>query len=670
MGQKGKLVRFLAAYGVIGIAVILIYYPGLNGPFVFDDIPNITNNPAIQISSFSLSSLYSAAITSPSSVLGRPLAGLSFAIDYLIVGNLSSAFVFKLTNLVIHLINTALVYWFVFLLTQLAREKHPTLAKGRWPPFLATALWALHPLQLTSVLYVVQRMTSLSALFLLLGMIMIVYGRQYLHEQKPFGMSLMVAGWIIGLVLGMGSKETSALILLYIPIIEYLFFSRADFHSPTGVHLRTFYGLAIVLPLLLMLGWFLTHAQFLLQAYNIRDFDMTERLLTEPRILWFYLYLLFIPNISEFSLYHDDILVSTGLFTPWTTFPAIFGLMALVLAAFLWRKKYPVFSFAVLWFIAGHCLESTFLPLELAHEHRNYLPVLGPVVGVAYALDVSFRNRNRIYLVLGTAIVIALAAVTFLRSETWATEESLITTMARTHPLSARSQAMLAELYADRKNDLIQAQRYYEIAAKLEPNEIGHVIRMLINAARISTRWNANRGEKSDPTTQRPFNSVVIPTQVRDQLKENLSNKPLTPTTRLTLDELASCIAEIPFECRDLYPNAVEWYRWALGNPNIPRDLHKAISIYLFRISTAQRDYSVALTAAINARSYDPADISFILMEADARIALHQFDQAEDILLRADRNSIPLPPDTLNDINILLTKIRTMRANSNARRLN
>ena len=273
----------LGAYGIIAIAVTYVYTPGLRGPFVFDDIPNITQNPAIQISSLSPSSLYAAAVSSPSSALGRPLATLSFAINYLIAGDPTNTFAFKFVNLAIHLINTVLVYWFVLLLLRKIAETRPTREQAPWLPLLIAVMWALHPLNLTSVLYVVQRMTSLSALFVLLGMIIFLYGRQRVQERKEHGIALMVGGWLTGMIFGTAAKETAVLMLLYIPLTEYIFFPRSDFRNPAARALYAFYGIAIILPLLIISAWVLAHPRFIVESYEIRNFDMTERLLTRVR---------------------------------------------------------------------------------------------------------------------------------------------------------------------------------------------------------------------------------------------------------------------------------------------------------------------------------------------------------------------------------------------------
>jgi hypothetical protein len=121
----------------------------------------------------------------------------------------------------------------------------------------------------------------------------------------------------------------------------------------------------------------LGHAQWLWAGYDLRPFSLVERLMSEGRILWFYLGLMVAPRMAAFGLYHDDIAVSTGLFSPWTTLPALLGLAGLAWLAWRVRKSAPLAAFGIAWFLIGHSLESTVLPLELAHEHRNYLPLLG-----------------------------------------------------------------------------------------------------------------------------------------------------------------------------------------------------------------------------------------------------------------------------------------------------
>ena len=174
--MKTVSTRRLALAGLLAL-VMLAYLPGLRGPFVFDDYPNIVNNPTVAVTTLTAQNLYTAASSNTSGPLGRPLAALSFALDHYRAGGFYPL-AFKLTNLAIHLLNVLLVY---ALVGRVARRLGA--GEGSAAVALFTALlWGLHPLQLTSVLYVVQRMTSLSALWVLAGGWLWLVGRQRLAE--------------------------------------------------------------------------------------------------------------------------------------------------------------------------------------------------------------------------------------------------------------------------------------------------------------------------------------------------------------------------------------------------------------------------------------------------------------------------------------------------------
>jgi hypothetical protein len=121
-------------------------------------------------------------------------------LNHYVAGGFADTLVYKTTNLVIHLVNAILIYWLSFLLLeQLSKKKLSIPDRMRsWLPGLIAGAWALHPLLLTSVLYVVQRMTSLSALFVLAGLITFVYGRQRVQESGRHGYLLMTLGLVGG----------------------------------------------------------------------------------------------------------------------------------------------------------------------------------------------------------------------------------------------------------------------------------------------------------------------------------------------------------------------------------------------------------------------------------------------------------------------------------------
>ena len=169
----------------------------------------------------------------------------SFALNYYFAGKQLSERSFKTVNLVIHIINAVLV---AFLIALLARRRSAlpssdTPSQGTiirfWLPVLVALIWALHPIQLTSVLYVVQRMTSMAAMFVLLGLIVFVVGRSRLARHKRFGLTLMALGVLGGTLLGIACKESAVLMPLFAALLELFFFSREGLTRRVRAQLRS-----------------------------------------------------------------------------------------------------------------------------------------------------------------------------------------------------------------------------------------------------------------------------------------------------------------------------------------------------------------------------------------------------------------------------------------------
>lgn len=178
-------------------------------------------------------------------------------------------------------------------------------------------------------------------------------------------------------------------------------------------------------------------------GYEFRSFSLSERLLTEGRVIWFYLGLIFFPRQGALGLQHDDLVISSGIFTPWTTLPALAGLAGLIWLFWRTRTRNPLVSFGIAWFLVGHLLESTALPLEIAHEHRNYLPLFGILLlGLASGLVKALNSHGPIK-TLGialTAVTLALPFITALRSLQFGEEIRRSDLEAQFHPNSARAQ--------------------------------------------------------------------------------------------------------------------------------------------------------------------------------------------------------------------------------------
>lgn len=436
-------VRLCAGFFLAAGLTAFCYLPGLSGPFLFDDEPNITQNSAIQLTSLSLEKLVLAASSYGDRSFKRALSMLSFAVNHRLSG--LDPFWFKLTNLVIHLLNGCLVYQ---LGRSWLRALQPLDKAGgpagwlEWMPMLVTAAWMLHPLNLTSVLYVVQRMTSLGTFFMLAGMLLYTWGRLRLREGRPRGLVLIFSGLFGGTLLAYGSKENGLLLPLYLWVIEWIMFRFTDPRPRIRWMLGLTFVLVVGLPLAAALGFVALHPHWLAESYGGRSFSLLERVLTQPRVIGLYLKLLLVPSGRDLSLYHDDLEISTGWTQPWTTMPAVLSLGALLVASIGLHRRQPVLAFGVLFFFAGHALESSVFPLEMVHEHRNYLAMVGPLFAAGYyLLRWSVRvGPLPIGPTLAAPYLVLLSLVTLNLSAQWGNLYTLASLNAEHHPGSARWQ--------------------------------------------------------------------------------------------------------------------------------------------------------------------------------------------------------------------------------------
>ncbi|MHB1273879.1 MAG: tetratricopeptide repeat protein [Rhodanobacter sp.] len=432
-----------------------VYAPGLSGGYLFDDYPNIVDNHGVQPHDASLSSLVGAALSSPSSEFKRPLASLSFAVNYLATG--LDPYWMKLTNLAIHLLNGLLVFLLARALLLTATFVPPELSSVGAHPVrecssrtfrqehsrtgfaptgmnrhagivaaLIAAGWLLLPINLTGVLYVVQRMESMANLFVLAGLIGYVAGRRRMLGLTPLSarkgglawgrFSAANGGFVLCLVsvtvpaaLGILAKETAVMLPLYALLIEWAVFrfksvprcevpekdspkfdSRASRLKPLPQdahrerHDRRVVALflvVLVLPMVLGLAWLLPG---ILQpeTWATRDFTLGTRLLSEARIVVDYIVWTLLPTPHALSFYHDNFHISTGLLAPWTTLASIV-LLAVLVALMLWlRPRRPLAALGIALFLGCQLLTGTILPLELIYEHRNYFASFGLLLAV------------------------------------------------------------------------------------------------------------------------------------------------------------------------------------------------------------------------------------------------------------------------------------------------
>lgn len=432
--------RLLLAGGML--LAILVYLPGLDGEFMFDDQWNIVANEAVHVDSLAPGEMFDAATSGRAGLLKRPVAMASFGLNYFVSGLEPRGW--KIANLAIHLLTGWLVFLVCRELVRALVERDEAVSAESVAAIVAS-LWLIHPLNLTAVLYVVQRMTSLATLFSLWAIFLYMRGRVQLGGGgwRPIAFAFGLA-----LPLALLSKETGALIPLLLLLIEWVCF-RFEARPENRRRLFILFGVTVGLPALVTGLILLFSPDTFLSGYASRYFTLSERLLTEARVLWFYVQLVFVPWLGSLGLFHDDVVVSTSLVNPLSTLPAV--LLWIVLAVFALTPRCPrIIAFGLLFFLLGHALEAGIFPLELAFEHRNYLPMIGLLLPPVFYLVVYGipELAARLPAVLLSIFALWLGFTTALRASDWGSLASFSLAQYQHHPDSPRSAYQLARMHA------------------------------------------------------------------------------------------------------------------------------------------------------------------------------------------------------------------------------
>ncbi|CAK8720755.1 MAG: hypothetical protein CDV28_10763 [Candidatus Electronema aureum] len=454
---------------LIACIVFVTYSNTFNASWQLDDEPNITNNSKIHVTTLNFHQINNTFRANPivNDKLYRPLPCLTFGLNWY-VGQ-GNVFGYHIVNLAIHILTT----WFLFLSLHLLLHIH---YQKKYPAqffftaaLFGTLFWALAPIQTQAVTYIVQRMASMAAMFTIIAIYAYLRGRT---ERKYAWFILCLLSFFAALA----SKENAILLPLSLVLIEFAFFP----HRITKKQLfrLIFSSLIILIAGFLFVRYGLGLVPFklsnplsFLDSYANRSFSFSERILTQPRIVLMYLSQIFLPVVEQFSIEHD-IVMSSSLFFPWTTLPAMLTILLSILAAIFFLKKYPLICFPVLFFFLNHVVESTILQLELIFEHRNYLPsfFLFLPIGVLIARILYSNPKQSAFRQVTAALcsiffLIVFGQATYTRNLAWATEYTLWADAIRKAPNSSRAAHHLGKWHYYSKN-YNHAIYYFQLALR------------------------------------------------------------------------------------------------------------------------------------------------------------------------------------------------------------
>lgn len=428
------------------LLTVYCYWGGLNGPFLFDDYPNLQ----------SLGTLggvrdwptFNAYLHSGwSGPLGRHLSMLSFLLD----DNTwpSQPGWFKPTSLKLHLITGLLLAWATFLVVATTGR---SAVRSAWISVFSASVWMLHPLMVSTTLYIVQRMALLCGLFMLVGLIGYLKGRKWLSEpQRPawqaYGMMTASAGG--GTLLALLAKENGALLPMLMLVVEAFLRRVSQDVAPRKIWMAVVLGI----PAAVVVVYLARLLNFDPNVWPTRPFNRLERLYSEARIVWDYLRSLWIPHIEGSGLYQDGFKISRSLTEPISTLWAVVGMMAVVASLPLLYRRLPYVWLALAFYLVGHLTESTVVGLELVFEHRNYAPAFFMFLPLAVGLERFGQLFGKPLAVLcGLAVLAMLAFLTWNRAQLWSDRDRLQAYWAAVSPDSARGQNFILTKLVVRKH--------------------------------------------------------------------------------------------------------------------------------------------------------------------------------------------------------------------------
>ena len=485
---------------LIALTVLVIYSNVYDGPFVFDGKLQIEDKMKIR------------DLNNYSSLKGffshRPLTAFSFALNYR-MGKLEP-FGYHLVNILIHTANGMLAYLLALCVFRRLFSFPPRSTAVKCdeqksvPPaerlrtsstsnhimaLLAALIFVAHPIQTQSVTYIVQRYTSMSALFYLASVLFYIQARKLQvapksqpqrinppqqNENKPatvfFRVFVCFFFFLFLGVLAILCKENAATLFGVILLVEYFLFDR----TWAGWRKKLIWLLPITCLLAVVILYYFASTRGLrfgnlLEDVSIltretRSIDRFSYLCTQFSVFVLYVRLLFFPvgqNIDYMLPF------KTGFFDGFTPLAFLFVLFVFGLAFWNIRKR-PGVSFGIFWFFITLSIESTIFPISDAmFEHRLYLPMFGFSVALVYGMFDLFRSRTAWAISILTAAILALSIGTYLRNRVWQDPLVLWSDVVSKSPHNHRAHYNLGNVM-QRRGQLNEAQTHYEKALQLK----------------------------------------------------------------------------------------------------------------------------------------------------------------------------------------------------------
>lgn len=498
--MRHAVIKSFSIFILFAIAGSLVYSNTIDSPFVFDDEPRIEENLAIRMSELSFSSIMKAAF-GKNTASSRPVGNISFALNYYLHQyDLKGYHIF---NILVHVAAGFLLYNFLKITLIIHRQGTNTIcdynSDKEYRPqsgtdggntcfsmmaFFPSFIWFVHPVHTQSVTYIIQRLNSMAAMFYLLSLFLYIQGRLVQKRQlftqgqnetvndlwslKKKSYYILFFGAAIAWIIALGSKQTAATLPFIILLYEWFFFQ--DLSRDWLKHkLKYVFGIFALFAIIAFIYLGMDPLQNLISKadYANEEFTLIERVLTQPRVIIYYLSLLFYPYPGRLNLDYDFPL-SHSLLDPVTTTLTLCGILCLLVLAVNIAKKQRLISFCILWFLGNLVIESSIIPLAIIFEHRTYLPSMLAFLPAAL-LAYRFIKYRRIVSGIFCMVIIIFAIWTYQRNNVWRDGITLWNDIVQKSPEKARPHNNLGAELED-AGLLDKAVEHYMHALRINPD--------------------------------------------------------------------------------------------------------------------------------------------------------------------------------------------------------
>lgn len=449
----------LVIYAGISVLAYGLYSFGLNGPYLLDDMSSLQG---LQVND--LQSFLGYVFGSDTGPTGRPLAMLSFFIDEQYLP--SEAYSFKYTNILCHLLAGLLLWWLIYRLVPFFKV---SVSRG-WCATFVAGFWLLSPLQISSVLYVIQRMTLLSFVFGLCAMHMWLSLRMDFDRSRWLRRAGQYLGFVFFVVCALLSKEVAVTIFLLVLLLECSLFGW----RLRGVNSIQFLAVAPVVCCVLYILWAFPAS---VRAYEYREYSLLDKLLLWPEVMLYYLSKALFVDVSVSNVYCDQL---------WRAGASLAGflkssVLLLLLAGlgFSLSGRSRLFWLGLAWFVLAHLLESSYIPIEPCFEHRNYwaLPGVGLML-FSFLVQIKRLWGSSVCILVAAAVLGLSGWLLGIGSKTWSDEGGLSLTWGLENPKSIRSQRHYAN-YLEQVGLQHGAVKVYDEILRMKPGDVAALVEVL-----------------------------------------------------------------------------------------------------------------------------------------------------------------------------------------------